>query len=161
MMAMLIRAGLPSRKAAIAAIKTTEPAFFDSAGLREWLVSEGVEAQTALDDWPTPETAALWRRFRSEITGASAPTWKARTYRRRLRLRQGQQRPPNGVYRVELDPDANQAWVVSPDFRRIAPLRRTVRDSELALYRARFVDDDESAHIERIGPGSPSWDVEL
>ena len=36
-MAMLIRAGLPSRKAAIAAVETAQPNFVDIAGLRAWL----------------------------------------------------------------------------------------------------------------------------
>lgn len=159
MMAMLIRAGLPSRKAAIAAIEATELAFADSAGLREWLVSDEVDAFSAEDDWPTAETAALWRRFRNEVTGASAPTWRARNYARALDLKPGQSRPPNGDYRVELDRATDRAWIVSADFRRLARLRRTVRDNELALYRARFVDGDNRAQIERLGPGRPEWDV--
>ncbi|MCY1548815.1 hypothetical protein D9M68_849490 [compost metagenome] len=37
MMSMLIRAGLPSRRAAMAAIRTTGTVFVTVSGMREWL----------------------------------------------------------------------------------------------------------------------------
>ncbi len=159
MMAMLIRAGLPSRKAAMAAVESTKPAFIDSIGLRAWLVSDDVEARSAQPGWPTAETSALWRRFRDDVTGASAPKWKTRSYIRAIDLAHGQGRPPNGDYRVELDAATHRAWIISPDFRRLVSIRRSVRDSHPALYRARFVDDDQRVHIERLGPGLPEWDI--
>ena len=159
MMAMLIRAGLPSRKAAIAAVASGQPTFADSAGLRTWLISDDIEARSSQPDWPTTETAALWRRFRDEVTGASAATWKTRSYIRAVDLRPGQARPANGDYRIEIDASAHRAWIVSPDFRRLAPLRRTLEDPYPALYRARFVEGDSRAHVERLGPGQPQWDV--
>lgn len=158
MMSMLIRAGLPSRQAAIAAVNTANPVFVDSAGLREWLLSDEVAVLSQDNQWPTPETAALWRRFRDEVTGASAPMWKTRSYTRKVELGKGQARPVDGIYRVELDKDTSRAWIVSPDLRRIAPLRRKVADSELALYRATFAVGEETVRIERLGPGLPVWD---
>jgi len=158
MMSMLIRAGLPSRQAAIAAVNTGEPGFVDSAGMREWLVGDKIAALSADDQWPTPETAALWRRFRAEVTGTSAPSWKSRSYKRMLELRKGQARPADGSYRVELDPETARAWIISPDFQRIAPLRRKVMDSERALYRATLASGEETVRIERLGPGLPMWD---
>jgi hypothetical protein len=89
MMSMLIRAGLPSRQAAIAAVVTGNAAFSDSAGLREWLLSNEIAVLPEDDQWPTPETSALWRRFRNEVTGVSTPTWKTRSYSRMVELRKG------------------------------------------------------------------------
>ncbi len=66
MMAMLIRAGLPSRRAAMAAIKDAKPVFVTPAEMRVWLESDEITAYTDGDDWPTPDTAALWARFRTE-----------------------------------------------------------------------------------------------
>jgi hypothetical protein len=34
--------------------------------MRTWLGSNQIAAFTDQGDWPTPETAALWSRFRSE-----------------------------------------------------------------------------------------------
>ena len=157
MMAMLIRAGLPSRRAAMAAIAAGDALFVDSAGMRAWILSDEVEALSAQANWPTPETAALWRRFRADVMGVSAPVWKTRTHRRRLELEEGQARPPNGHYRVEIDLRTDRAWIVSPDFRRVAQVRKSVRDPHSALYRAWFVEGDDRAHIERLGPGEAEW----
>jgi hypothetical protein len=157
MMAMLIRAGLPSRRAAIAAVETGGALFTNSAEMRAWIMAEEVEALSAQDDWPTADTAELWRRFRNDVTGASAPAWKARTHRRRLELAEGEVRPPDGVYRVEINRKDGRAWIVSPDFKPIAKVRKTVRDRHAALYRAQFVAGDDRAHIERLGPGEALW----
>ena len=46
MMAMLVRAGLPSRAAALAAINDLNPMFVDNSGLVEWLMSDEVVART-------------------------------------------------------------------------------------------------------------------
>jgi predicted heme/steroid binding protein len=66
MMSMLIRAGLPSRRAAMAAIRTTNPVFVTPAEMRAWMESDVITAFTDTADWPTPDTAALWARFRTE-----------------------------------------------------------------------------------------------
>nr|WP_172685377.1 DEAD/DEAH box helicase [Methylobacterium oryzae]AGO88290.1 Dead/deah box helicase domain protein [Methylobacterium oryzae CBMB20] len=160
MMAMLVRAGLPSRRAAIAAIQTGGAEFIDSTGMRAWLLSSEVAELSSRAAWPTIETAALWRRFRNEVVGNTAPAWKVRTYLRRLEFMPGQARPPNGDYRVEIDQQQRSAWLLSVDFRRIARVRRHVHDPHPALYRARLVEGDRRAHIERAGPGFAEWEVE-
>lgn len=101
----------------------------------------------------------MWRRFRDEVTGASAVTWKTRSYIRAVDLMPGQAPPANGDYRVELDEATNRAWIASPDFRRLASLCRTIKDPHPALYRARFVEGDHRAHIEQLGPGRPEWGI--
>ena len=157
MMAMLIRAGLPSRRAAIAAVETGGALFTSSAEMRAWIISDEVAALSAQEDWPTAETAALWHRFRDEVVGISAPAWKVQTHRRRLALAAGQVRPADGLYRVEIDRRRREAWIVSPDFQRVARVRKPVRDRHSGLYSARFVPGDDRAHIERLGPGEALW----
>ncbi|MFO0970569.1 MAG: DEAD/DEAH box helicase [Gemmataceae bacterium] len=94
MMSMLIRAGLPSRRAAIAAIQTTAPVFVTPAEMRAWLESDEITAFTDAGDWPTPDTAALWARFRTEALsggikgGRSNATSGCLTFLRALRRRQ-------------------------------------------------------------------------
>src|SRR5207248_2433337 len=60
MMAMLIRSGLPSRRAAIEAIRQTKPFFLDASEMQQWLESNEVIALTDAGGWPTPATAAIW-----------------------------------------------------------------------------------------------------
>ncbi len=157
MMAMLIRAGLPSRRAAMAAVERGDALFTNSGEMRAWIMSDEVAALSAQDDWPTAETAALWRRFRDDVIGTSAPVWRARTHRRRLDLAEGERRPPDGIYRVEIDRRRGRAWIVSADYRRLAKVRKPVRDEHPALYRAHFVEGDDRVHIERLGPGEALW----
>src|SRR5437660_4982035 len=57
MMSMLIRAGLPSRRAAIIAIRDGEALFIDGAEMREWIQSPEIVSKTKSGKWPTSETA--------------------------------------------------------------------------------------------------------
>jgi len=77
MMSMLIRAGLPSRRAAIAAIRTTGAVFVTVADMREWLASEAIAKLTAGGEFPTSETAVLWQRFRDDGKRLPNAVWTA------------------------------------------------------------------------------------
>ncbi|MFN4297259.1 MAG: DEAD/DEAH box helicase [Brevundimonas sp.] len=158
MAAMLIRAGLPSRRAAMAAIEAGDAAFFDLDGMKLWLESEEIVALTAQASWPTAETQDLWRRFHADVLGAAAPAWRTTSVRRRLHLQHGQPRPADGEYRLEIDPATNFAWVLTADFRRLARIERWVIDEHPALYRVSFIAGDNLAHVERVGPGSATWE---
>jgi len=153
MMSMLIRAGLPSREAAMAAVRTGGAQYVDSAEMREWLAGEHVAELTA-GAWPTAATAELWRRFRAEATGASAPRWNHDVVRRRVA---GVQLPAPGTYRVELDHATQSAWLLSADFRRVARLRMPVRDRRDAVWCARVEEGDDRVIVERLGPGHAQW----
>lgn len=158
MAAMLIRAGLPSRRAAMAAIEAGDAAFFDLNGMKLWLESEEIVALTAQAGWPTAETQDLWRRFYSDVLGTAAPAWRTTSVRRRLHPQPGQPRPADGEYRLEIDPATHFAWVLTADFRRLARIERWVIDEHPALYRASFIAGDDLAHVERVGPGSARWE---
>lgn len=76
MMTMLIRAGLPSRRAAMAAIQNAMPVFATPAEIRPWLESDEITASTDAGDWPTPDTAALWRASEPKLSAeASTNGW--------------------------------------------------------------------------------------
>jgi hypothetical protein len=126
MMAMLVRSGLPSRRAAIVAVREGDALFIDGAGMRQWLETNAIAARTAAGDWPTPETAALWKRFRTETLSGGIPLINVIEVRRTLAA--GYARPANDVYRVEVDDATGEAWVSTPDYRRIARLQRRLRD---------------------------------
>jgi hypothetical protein len=154
MMAMLIRAGLPSRRAAMNAVREGNALFVDSAEMRAWLESDEIAALTDGGDWPTPETAALWQRFRDETLSGGMRTIDVSEVR--LSLAVGQPRPADGVYRVETD-STGEVWVCTPDYRRIAKLRRRLRDRAHGLLSARFVPGDNRAVVRRCGRGRAAW----
>ncbi|MDA7418076.1 DEAD/DEAH box helicase [Xenophilus arseniciresistens] len=157
MMSMLIRAGLPSRRAAMAAIRTTGADFFTIAGMREWLASEEIEDLTNAEGFPTPETAVLWQRFRDEMLSGAQQKWSVGSGTRALSLRAADKAPAAGIYRIEIDAPHGEAWLTSPDFRRVAKFKTRVQGTWHGLLAARLKDGQRSAQIERFGPGKVKW----
>jgi hypothetical protein len=100
MMATLIRAGLPSRRAAMLAIKDGGAMFIDGQGMPQWLESEKIVGLTGRGNWPTEETAALWKRFREEVLSGGLQRLRVVEYRRQLA--KDSSRPGNGIYRLEI-----------------------------------------------------------
>jgi len=157
MMAMLIRAGLPSRRAAMTAVGEGGAQFVDGAGMRTWLESGEIARLTKVGDWPTAESAALWKRFREEMLSGGTQKWRAQNSKRTLDIDgQGQVVPP-GIYRVEIDEPQGDAWVCTPDYQRIVKLRARVKDSKPSFFAARFVEGHRRAEIQRFGRDRATW----
>jgi hypothetical protein len=158
MMAMLIRAGLPSRRAAMTAVREGGASFVDVTEMREWLASNEITAFTAQGDWPTTDTAALWHRFREEVLSSGVQVWSTFTWRRLLDLPNDAARPAPGLYRVETGPnDRGNTWLSTVDYRRIAPFKSTLRDQKPSLLAAHLEGETAVAEVLRIGRGRASW----
>jgi RAD3-like DEAD/DEAH box helicase len=158
MMAMLIRSGLPSRSAAMAAINTTNAVFSTPSEMRQWLESEETNSNSARDDWPTPESVALWRRFRTSALSGGAEPWQRSTWRRRLDLRKGDEYPVQGHYRIlpNFDDDG-RTWMLSPDYQPIAPFLRNITHHQPALLSGTAAGDSPLVDAIRHGVGSIRW----
>ena len=120
MMSMLIRAGLPSRLAAMAAIEDAKPVFVTPAEMRAWLESDEITAYTDAGDWPTAETAALWARFRTEALSGGIQKWSVEHYKRLLDIAVA---PPAGLYRIVTDEGDGRTWLATPDYQRVAAFK--------------------------------------
>ena len=68
---LLIHCGLASRLAAIKAVTDETGNFSDTREMRRWVFSPSVKRRTQDQNWPTPETASLWREF---VEGLNRPT---------------------------------------------------------------------------------------
>ena len=154
MMAMLIRAGLPSRRAAIAAIESSEPCFVTLAEMREWLESDEIRAYTDAGDWPTPDTAALWARFRNEALSSGIDQWSVQRYDRLLDTDVS---PPAGIYRVVTDEGENHTWLTTPDYQRVAAFMEPAIDPNPGLFYGRLSGNTTLVKIMRIGCGEIRW----
>ena len=128
MMSMLIRAGLPSRRAAMAAIETTNPVFVTPAEMRAWLESDEITAFTDAGDWPTPDTAALWARFRTEALSGGIQKWSIERYKRLLDF--PRPAPPAGLYRIITDEGDGRTWLTTPDYQTAGRVQEAGRRSE-------------------------------
>jgi len=154
MMAMLIRAGLPSRRAAIAAIEDAEPVFVTPAEMRAWLESAEVAAYTDAGDWPTLDTASLWARFRTEALSSSVQKWTVEGYRRLL---DSETAPPAGLYRIVTEDGGARTWLTTPDFERVAPFKKPAVDPKPSILFGRLSGKTKLVDALRVGRGKSRW----
>lgn len=154
MMAMLIRAGLPSRRAAMAAIKDAEPVFVTPAEMRVWLESDEITAYTDSGDWPTPGTAALWARFRTEALSGGIQKWSVERYERMLDIEAA---PPAGLYRIVTDEGDGRTWLVTPDYQRVAAFKKQAVDPKPSLFSGQLPGKSRLVEVLRVGRGKLRW----
>ena len=154
MMSMLIRAGLPSRRAAMAAIEDAEPAFVTPAEMRAWLESDEITAYTDAGDWPTPDTAALWARFRTEALSGGIQKWSVEHYKRLLDTATA---PPAGLYRIVTDDGDGRTWVATPDYQRVAAFKKSALDPKPSLFSGRLPGNTRLVEALRVGRGKLRW----
>lgn len=154
MMAMLIRAGLPSRRAAMAAIEDAKPIFVTPAEMRAWLESDEITAYTDAGDWPTPDTAALWARFRTEALSGGIQKWSVEHYKRLLDIATA---PSAGLYRVVTDEGDGRTWLTTPDYQRVAAFKKSAVDPKPSLFSGRLPGNTRLVEALRVGRGKLRW----
>jgi predicted heme/steroid binding protein len=156
MMSMLVRAGLPSRRAAIAAIQTTNPVFVTPAEMRAWLESDEITAFSDAGNWPTPDTAALWARFRTEALSGGIQKWSIEHYKRLLDV-PAYSAPQAGLYRVITDEGDGRTWLATPDYQRVIPFKKPAVDPKPSLFSGRLPDGTAVVAVLRMGRGKLRW----
>lgn len=154
MMALLIRAGLPSRRAAMAAIESAMPVFVTPAEMRAWLESDEITAYTDAGDWPTPDTAALWARFRTEALSGGIQKWSVERYKRLLDIEAA---PAAGLYRIVTDQGDGRTWLATPDYQRIAAFKKPAVDPKPSLFAGRLPGNTRLVEALRVGRGKLRW----
>jgi hypothetical protein len=158
MMSMLIRAGLPSRRAAMAAVLSSDALFTSPAEMRDWLGSNEIAAFTDQGDWPTADTAALWKRFRMQALSGAIQKWSVETFKRLLAVPAGKPRPSKGLYRVLPSGAADgRTWLATPDYQLIAPFKKAMRDPKPSLISGTLPGEPSVVTAVRIGRGKATW----
>jgi hypothetical protein len=156
MMSMLIRGGLPSRRGAMAAIESTNPVFVTPAEMRAWLESDEITAFTDAGEWPTPDTAALWTRFRTEALSGAIQRWSVERNRRLLDV-PVRSAPPAGLYRVITDEGDGRTWLATPDYQRLASFKKPAVDPKPSLFSGRLPGGTSLVDVLRVGRGKMRW----
>ncbi|MES5483338.1 DEAD/DEAH box helicase [Bradyrhizobium sp. INPA03-11B] len=156
MMAMLIRAGLPSRRAGMAAVRQGNPSFFTPADMRVWLESNEIATLTAAGDWPTPETASLWERFRTEALSGGIQKWSIERDHRLLDLDK-KAAPPKGLYRIVSDEGDGHTWLTTPDYQRVGTFTKPIFDPKPSLSSGRLPGKTNLVAVLRVGRATIRW----
>lgn len=154
-MAMLVRAGLPSRAAAKAAIEQVRPVFTNRAQMKAWLHSDAMIVLDANPEWPTLETHAIWQRFRQEVLTDLDETWSEQQWT--MTLAEGRAPLPSFPMRIDLDPVNGAASVATPDFKPLIQIRQRMAEESPSLFEVESVLGKATAVIRRIGRGEARW----
>lgn len=146
----LLRSGLSSREAAIAAVETTSATFTRRPQMRSWLRSATVRANSADESWPTARSRHSWLRFYNGESKDRLREWQ----------REEQQYAVNWIgpapkkgSPVVLHPDELTAGLVlSPDYTRLGILKveptRPYRD----IVSAYVGEETDTITVEYFGP---------
>lgn len=150
MMSMLIRAGLPSRVAAIRAVEDGVGNFNDGLEMYGWLRSSNIIKLNKETQWPTPETEEIWRRFYNEFFSGNMRKWHFE--RKIIHVSENKLKDiSDGHYRVEIN--GNIAYLLTPDFKKTLKLNLPFVEVYAGLLSAKIKKAKNDIIIERFGPG--------
>ncbi|CAG4911210.1 DEAD/DEAH box helicase [Paraburkholderia saeva] len=155
MMAMLIRNGLPSRVAAITAVHATNPTFTGNAEMNRWLSSPQITALSSQPAWPTPETSAIWNKFRNDALVTASHKWNTQEWP--LRGPVPDFVDPRFPGRIHLDPATGAVSVTTPDYRLVTEIRQRLEHVQPSLMEVTFAGDRQESRIFRQGRGLAAW----
>ena len=157
MMAMLVRMGLPSRTAAMAVITETQPVYVTIPEMSQWLLSNEIAALTDQPNWPTQDTAQIWRQFRSEALAGPVQKWSAQDWKLKCALDPALNTSLPG--RIHVDSATSQVSVTTADYRKVTGIQHRLRQFAPSLLHVDFAVDRQSAQIVRRGRGTARWEL--
>jgi hypothetical protein len=151
----LLRSGLSSREAAIAAVTTTGASFDDRTGMLMWMGSDEVEVKMTEDDWPTAQSRHAWLQFFDEETKGGRRKWKRETQRIGV---EWFGEPAAAGTNVVVEPSESNmgGLVLSPDFVQVGVMKSSLRRPRRDVVGARVADNLRAISIEFFGPQLPS-----
>ncbi|MHB8204851.1 MAG: DEAD/DEAH box helicase [Desulfomonilaceae bacterium] len=147
----LLRAGLISREAAMAAVASTGASFDDRSGMFEWLRSENVQELSTHADWPTEQSRYAWLQFLDCKEKGSGQKWKRET--QMVRVDWTNAIPAVGAHVViEAGQDLGHGIIMTPDMTKLGILRSSLRKPRRDIVSARVGDNPGTVKIEYFGP---------
>ena len=152
-MAMLVKAGLASREAAVFAMRDFDPCILDYSALRSWLQLPQVRRLSQSQDWPSSTSSRLWRRFYDGISQPDDPVW--RCWEDTISLRECKlvgSASDAEHYRVEFDDELGCACIYTPDYKIMAKLHITRARWFKGLSSAKFDSRMDRFVVSGIGP---------
>jgi len=150
-MAMLVRAGLPSRVAAKTVVEQLAPDFTNRAEMKAWLRSAEVAGFDHAPEWPTIETHAIWQQFRRDVLSSVDGKWTSQEWTM-------QWSTDSAVpLRIEVDPQDGQVSITTPDFSQLTTINQRLQTEAPSLFEVAALRDGKNVSIRRIGRGEARW----
>ncbi|MBY3425267.1 DEAD/DEAH box helicase [Rhizobium laguerreae] len=157
MMAILVRAGLPSRIAAMTAIRETQPTFVTRGEMNQWLGSNQIAALSDQPDWPTANTGTIWKQFRNEALSGPVVKWAAQEWNMQGAVPAFLSSAIPG--RISINPTDGVVSVTTPDFKHVIAIQHRLRQFSPRLLHVEYAADHQSARVMRIGRGEARWEL--
>ncbi|MBJ2067631.1 DEAD/DEAH box helicase [Serratia odorifera] len=150
-MAMLVRAGLPSRVAAKTAVEQLAPCFTNRTEMKTWLRSGEVAGFDHVPGWPTLETHAIWQQFRHDVVSSVDGRWASQEWTMQWAT------DSTVPLRIEVDPQDGQVSIATPDFSQLTTIRQRLQAELPSLLEVESLQSGTSVTIRRIGKGEARW----
>ncbi len=149
-MTTLLRAGLSSREAASAAVRSTGASFADKGGMREWLNSEVVRKSSTANDWPTPRSRQAWLQFYQGERRADRNGWERKIQSVRVKWLGG---PPMPGTAIMVEPSVGKfGGIMTPEFQLLGLLEEPTIGSPGDMVGAHIGAIGTTVDIELFGP---------
>lgn len=146
---ILIQAGFNSRLAAIKVIDDTGATFQTGQELRQWLNSEALSAWSALPNWPTLETRAMWIEFTRSFSPNENLVWVDRRYWVEVEWFSP---PPTSGTPVQIYEWSGHPHVFSTDGLPLGFVQAGLNPGRTGLLHAEVAPDGDGVDIKYIGP---------
>lgn len=151
---VLLRNGLNSREAAIAAVTSTGAAFENREGIRSWLHSDEIVNKTAEAAWPTEQSRRAWLEFYETETKSGRRKWKRDIQEVPVEWRG--QAPPRGTS-VVIEPGGDQSGglVLSPSFLDLGKIKSALLHPRWNIVGAKVAARAGTVEVEYFGAPAP------
>lgn len=147
---VLIRSGLNSREAAVAAVSSSGATFYERTGMLRWLGSDEVEALHADDSWPTPQSRHAWVQFYEGEAKGDRRKWSRET--QRLLVKWVGEPPVVGAHVVVEPGDGGGGLVLSPSFEPLGYFVRSLKRPRRDVVCANVGERTGTVDVEYFGP---------
>ncbi|HVT73844.1 MAG TPA: DEAD/DEAH box helicase [Lacunisphaera sp.] len=148
---LLIQNGLASRIAAMKAIADCPASFNDIEGLRDWVNSDAVDAMALDENWPTPETAAIWATFTDGLAVASTARWDIHEGDVDV-VWSGEPLPPDSAVRLSYDANNKRMKVFSPEMDPVGYLPYAWKAAPTGIALGTVCDPAGKIAVTYVGP---------
>lgn len=152
-MAMLVKAGLASRQAAVFAMRDFDPCTLDYSALRNWLDLPQVRSLRHSQDWPSSTSSRLWQQFCDDIGQTGDAAWQC--WEDTISLQECEllgSPSETEDYRVEFERESARACIYTPDYKIVARADITRERWITGLLSARFDARTGRFVVSGVGP---------
>ena len=148
----MLRAGLGSRNAAIAAAESTGADFEDESGMQTWLRSATVRARATDSAWPTPGSYLAWRQFVERGSADGSGEWEETSEVVALDWLGDALAPGRAVVLDRAGASGKETTVLTTDYREVGVVRGELRRNLKSVTSARVGACGQTISVDYFGP---------